>query len=69
MTEDKLDQLPKDDLQLLATFRQMSPAQRQAMLELAERWAKGTGASGGEEGLAWVQNRATEIEAEGGGAT
>ncbi len=69
MTKDKLDQLPEDERQLLTTFRQMSPAQRQAMLELAELWAKGIGPAGGEEGLAWVRNRAAEIEAEGGART
>ncbi|MFQ5927868.1 MAG: hypothetical protein ACE5MH_10595 [Terriglobia bacterium] len=69
MTKDKLDQLPEDERQLLTTFRRASPVQRQAMLELAERWAKGIGPFGVEEGLAWIRNRVTEIEAEGGERT
>ena len=69
MTKDKLDQLSEDERQLLTTFRLASPAQKQVILELGERWAKSIGPFGEKEGLAWMRNRVAEIEAEGGGGT
>ncbi len=69
MTKDKLDQLPEDERQLLTTFFRLSPAQRKAWIELMKRWAKGIGPSGVDEGLAWMRNRAAEIEAKGGART
>ena len=69
MTEDKLDQLSADERQLIILFRRLSPAQGQAMCELAERWEKGIGPFGGKKGLTWLRNRVAEIEAEGGART
>ena len=64
MTKDKLDQLLEDERQLITLSRRLSPVQRKAWIELMERWAKGIGPFGVEEGLAWVRNRVAEIEAE-----
>ena len=60
MTKDKLTE---NERRLLTAFRQMSPAQKQAVCELGERWGKGIGPFGEKEGSAWVQNRVAEIEA------
>ncbi len=64
MTKDKLDQLTEDERQLITLLRRLSPVQRKAWIELMERWVKGIGPFGEEEGLAWVRNRIAEIEAE-----
>ena len=69
MAKDKLDQLTEDERRLLTAFNRMSPAQKQATLELGRRWAKGIGPFGEKEGVAWARNRAGEIEAEGGERT
>ena len=66
MTKDRLDQLSEDERQLLTAFNKLSSAQRQAMLELGKRWAKGIGPFGEKEALAWLRNRVAEIEARGG---
>ena len=64
MTKLKLDDLPEDERRLITVLRRLSPVQRQAMAELSERWAKGISPIDFEEGLAWMQNRIAEIEAE-----
>ncbi len=69
MTKDKLDQLTEDERRLLKALRRLSPVQKQAMAELAERWAKGISPIDFEEGLAWLRNRVAEIKAEGGERT
>ncbi len=64
MTKEKLDQLTEDERQLITLLRRLSPVQRPAMAELSERWAKGISPIDFEDGLAWMQNRIAEIEAE-----
>ncbi len=69
MTKDKLDQLTEDERRLLKAFRPMSPAAKQAVCELGERWAKGIGPFGEKKGVAWARNRIAEIEAKSGERT